>query len=120
MAWAWRGWNSMESSATACWPGFAWSFASPRAKWGGRLLIFGPPAPQGLDGKAMSGMDAIGGIMKLVGALLGKNAEQPVVLRGFLGIGLEDTNNAVVVKTVLAGSPAANAGLQIGDQLNRF
>jgi membrane-associated protease RseP (regulator of RpoE activity) len=93
-------------------------FTKDKMRW--TALNFKPAAPQGLDGKAMSGMEVIGGIMKLLGALLGKNPEQQVVLRGFLGIGLEDRENTVLVKTVLAGSPASSAGLQAGDRISRF
>ena len=45
---------------------------------------------------------------------MGKSPEQQIVLRGFLGIGLEEEGKTVRVKTVLAGSPAARAGLQAG------
>ena len=83
-------------------------------------LDFEPPPPRGLDGKAVAGMDVIGGIMKMLGAILGKSPEQQFVLRGFLGIGLEEEGKTVRVKTVLAGGPAARAGLQAGDRIRRF
>jgi membrane-associated protease RseP (regulator of RpoE activity) len=93
-------------------------FTKDKMRW--TALHFEPAAPQGLDGKTMSGMEVIGGIMKLLGAILGKNPEQQIVLRGFLGIGLEERENTVLVKTVLAGSPAASAGLHTGDRISRF
>ena len=99
---------------------FRLEFDFTKDKMGWTPLQFDPPAPQGLDGKAVTGMEAIGGIMKMVGALLGKSPEQQIVLRGFLGIGLEEDGKAVRVKTVLAGSPAARAGLQAGDYIRRF
>ena len=43
-----------------------------------------------------------------------------MVLRGFLGIALEDGDEAVRVKAVLANSPAAAAGLRAGDRITRF
>src|SRR5438477_4746884 len=40
-------------------------------KMGWTPLHFEPPAPRGLDGKAMTGMEVIGSIMKMLGAILG-------------------------------------------------
>ena len=75
----------------------------------------------GLDGHgAPGGMDALGGMMKLLGGFLGKTPEPKVILRGFLGIGLEEKDGAVFVKAVLAGSPAAAAGLKAGDRVSKF
>jgi hypothetical protein len=99
---------------------FRLEFDFTRDKMGWTPLDFEPPTPQGLDGTAMSGMAAIGGIMKVLGTMLGKSPEQQVVVRGFLGMGLEDRDNTVLVKTVLAGGPAAGAGLQPGDSISRF
>src|SRR5947209_2536504 len=60
-------------------------------KMGWTPLDFKPPQPVGLGGQvAPGGLDAIGGIMKFAGALLGKRPEQDIVLRGFLGIGMEE------------------------------
>jgi hypothetical protein len=98
---------------------FRLEFDFTKDKMGWTSLDFEPPTPQGIEG-AMSGMGALGGIMKVLGAMLGKNPEQQVVLRGFLGMGLEDGDNTVLVKTVLAGGPAAGAGLEAGDCINRF
>jgi S1-C subfamily serine protease len=52
--------------------------------------------------------------------LLGKKPEPEIVLRGFLGIGLEERKNALWIESVLAGSPAANSGLRAGDCIQRF
>jgi serine protease Do len=41
------------------------------------------------------------------------------VPRGFLGIELADDNRGVMIRAVLAGSPAAAAGLKTGDRLQR-
>ena len=38
----------------------------------------------------------------------------------FLGVGLEENGNTVQVKQVLAGGPAANAGLRAGDCIRHF
>src|SRR5262249_10250992 len=55
-------------------------FTKDKMRW--TALNFEPAAPQGLVGKTASGLEVIGGIMKMLGAILGKNTEQPVVLRG--------------------------------------
>jgi hypothetical protein len=84
-------------------------------------LGFDPPAPEGLDGKgAAAGMEAMGNLFKLLGTLLGKKPEPQVVLRGFLGIALEEGNKTVIVQSVLAKSPAASSGLKPGDRIDRF
>jgi len=95
-------------------------FDFTKHKMGWTLLDFKPDAPIGLDGHgAAGGMDALGGVMKLLGGFL-KKPEQKVILRGFLGIGLEEKEGAVLVKAVLAGSPAAAAGLKAGDRVSKF
>jgi PDZ domain/Aspartyl protease len=99
---------------------FRLSFDFTQDKMGWTPLAFEPPAPQGVEGKAPPGLEALGGIMKMVGAILGRKPDPEVTLRGFLGMGLEDGGDAVVVKTVLPGGPAANAGLQAGDRIRRF
>jgi membrane-associated protease RseP (regulator of RpoE activity) len=95
-------------------------FDFTRHKMGWTPLDFKPPAPQGLGGEGLTGMDAVGSIMKLLGAFLGKKPEQAVALRGFLGIGLEDLEDTVVVRSILPGSPAAGSGLRVGDRISHF
>ncbi len=90
-------------------------------KMGWTPLDFKPPQPVGLGGQvAPGGLDAIGGIMKFAGALLGKRPEQDIVLRGFLGIGMEEKGAYVVVTAVLPSSPASVAGVRAGDRINKF
>src|SRR5438128_6883608 len=90
-------------------------------KMGWTPLDFKPPQPVGLGGQvAPGGLDAIGGIMKFAGALLGKRPEQDIVLRGFLGIGMEEKGAYVVVTAVLPSSPASAAGVKAGDRINKF
>lgn len=94
-------------------------FTKNKMAW--KPLDFEPPAPLGLGGQAApAGMDAMGSMMKLLGGLLGKKADQEVVLRGFLGISLEEKNGVVTVASVLGGSPAADGGLRVGDQISKF
>jgi serine protease Do len=43
-----------------------------------------------------------------------------VVLRGFLGLEVANTGDAATVAAVLPGSPAAKAGLKVGDRITAF
>jgi hypothetical protein len=91
-------------------------FTKTKMTW--TQLQYTPPPPLGLEGKVSGGgMDAIGGLMKMMGAFLGKKADPVVTPRGFLGLELVDGAKGTTVKTVLANSPAAAAGLQVGDQI---
>jgi hypothetical protein len=79
-------------------------------------LDFEPKAPEGLGGKANSAdMDAMASLVKFATAFLGKNKQPAPVGRGFLGLELMDDKDAIAVKSVLAGGPAAKAGLKAGD-----
>jgi len=81
-------------------------------------LQFQPPDPHPLGASANPpGMDVMVSVLKVLGGLLGKQAEAPVILRGFWGVVLEDGADGVVVKTLLDGGPAATAGLQPGDRI---
>jgi serine protease DegQ len=82
-------------------------------------LDFKPPAPQGLGGQAApGGLDALGSVMKFIGAFLGKKPDPDIVLRGFLGVGLKDQGDKLIVERVLEESPAAKAGVKAGDQIS--
>src|SRR5438874_11434311 len=84
-------------------------------------LNFTPPIPMGIGGGgAPAGMDAMAGIMKMVGAFLGKRAKPDVLPRGFLGIQVAEKDDAVTVSAVLAKSPAATAELKVGDRISEF
>lgn len=92
-----------------------------RDKMGWTRLDFEPPAPLGLEGKsAGGGLEAMAAIMKLLSALIGKQGTFETKQRGFLGIELADTDNGVKVEKVLAGGPAAQAGVQAGDRISHF
>lgn len=98
-------------------------FDFTRDKMAWTRLNYKPPVPQGLMGKgkgAPGGLDALGSVMKLMGSLLGKKAEPQMKPRGFLGVELADVGGGVEVKKVLAHSPAAQAGLKVGDRISRF
>jgi hypothetical protein len=91
-------------------------FTKDKLAW--TALDFDPPLPTGITGKGgAGGLDALGGVMKFMGALLGKQADAVVAHRGFLGVELADADGGVEVKAVLAGSPADRAGLKSSDRI---
>lgn len=85
-------------------------------------LDFEPPAPLGLGGKggAPGGLDAVGGLMKMLGGLLGMSKPLDPKPRGFLGLELTAKGESLTVARVLKSGPAATAGLQTGDRLTHF
>jgi hypothetical protein len=84
-------------------------------------LDFVPKAPLGLDGKVSGagGLEVMGSIMKMLGSFLGKKAQPDVAPRGYLGIELADGDDGPIVRSVLANSPAAEAGVQAGDRITK-
>jgi hypothetical protein len=85
-------------------------------------LAFKPPPPQAIRGKdsaAMASLEFLGTVMKVFGALAGRQQDE-LEPRGYLGLQLEDKGGAVTIKSVLAKTPAAAAGLKAGDRIERF
>jgi hypothetical protein len=84
-------------------------------------LDFQPGIPLGIRAQGgAGGLDALGTIMKFLGGLIGKKPEPEWAFRGFLGIELADREGGVEVTAVLADSPAAKAGLRLGDRIRSF
>jgi hypothetical protein len=83
-------------------------------------LQFDPGLPEGIEGKAPGGVEAMAGMAKLMAVLLGKRGNREIKPRGFLGIELVGKNNGVTIAAVLKDSPAADAGVQAGDRLTKF
>jgi hypothetical protein len=86
-------------------------FSKDRLAW--TALDFEPPPPRGVGGKD-AGVDALGGLVKAMAALLGNDLRRETRYRGFLGVELADKN---VIAAVLPESPAAAANLQPGDRI---
>jgi hypothetical protein len=81
-------------------------------------LDFDPPAPASLSGKGgPPELNAMAGILKLIGGLLGKRASPEVTPRGFLGLELAAGEGATVRS---ATGPAAAAGVKPGDRVTEF
>jgi len=74
----------------------------------------GPPAE-------MQAMNLLGPVAKFAAALVGKQPEEELHPRGFLGLELGETaDEGIPVVRVLAETPAAIAGVQAGDRLVRL
>jgi hypothetical protein len=66
----------------------------------------------------MQAMNALGPIAKLAAAFVGKQPEDQLHPRGFLGIELSESDGVLKVAGILADSPAsANAVVKVGDRL---
>jgi S1-C subfamily serine protease len=87
-------------------------------------LNFDPGLPKAINrkGRAEASLDAIGSFMKVLALLLEKKPPARVIPRGFLGIELApaEKGEGVLIRGVLAKSPAAQAGLQPGDVITEF
>ena len=83
-----------------------------------------PPTPRHRPGDRpppeMQAMNALGPLAKVAAALMGRQPEVELLPRGFLGIELEAVKPAGLrVARVLAGSPAAQAGVRVDDRVVR-
>jgi hypothetical protein len=83
-------------------------------------LAHKPALPEKMGKGAPPGLEMMGSIMKVMGLLMGRQANPEVAPRGFLGVELVDGDKGVQVKSVLAKSAAADAGLQSGDRVTHF
>jgi hypothetical protein len=66
-------------------------------------------------GGAAGGLEMMGSMMKMMGTLMGAKADPTFKARGSVGITFTEANGCVTITAVLSGSPAADAGLQVGD-----
>ena len=81
------------------------------------LPDFDPPPLVPIGGKGgAGGLDALGPLMKMMASFLGIKPNYATVPRGFIGIEFDDADG-IVVKKVLAGSPADKAGFKPGDKI---
>jgi hypothetical protein len=69
----------------------------------------------------LQAMNALGGVAKIAAALIGKQPEDELLPRGFVGLELGEAGKGaeegVRVERVTAGSSAAKAGVKTGDRL---
>lgn len=78
---------------------------------------FVPRAAARQPSAEMQAMNALGPIAKFAAAFVGKQPEDQLRPRGFLGIELNESPDGLKVAAVLADSPAAGADLRVGDRL---
>jgi hypothetical protein len=96
-----------------------YDFTRPKLIW--TRLDFEPAGLTGIGGKgAPAGLEAIGGIMKFLGGMMGVKPTSAAQPRGFLGAEFGDADGGVTVKRVLPAGPAAKAGLKPGDRVRRL
>jgi serine protease DegQ len=74
-----------------------------------------PEAKEELSGQG--GLELMGDLMQFLAAFGGIKPNYDYRPRGFAGIELDDKANELVVKGVLANSPAEKAGLKAGDKI---
>jgi hypothetical protein len=81
-----------------------------------------PGTPRGLGEGAggTAGLNAMGQLMKFIGAFLGKKPTPDLRPQPFLGALLAEDDKGVTVKSVLEGGPAAAGGLRPGDRIAEF
>lgn len=92
---------------------------SPKLAW--VPLGFDPPplVPVGKGKGGAAGLDMLGPAMKALAGLMGVAPKFDAVPRGRVGIEVEDRAAGPVVMAVLADTPAAAAGLKVGDRIVR-
>lgn len=88
-------------------------FTKDKLQW--TKLNFTPPPIGGAGGRGSAGLEALGTMMKFLGALMGLKANFEVEPRGFLGAQFTESDGKLAVSSVLPEGPAAKAGLQPGD-----
>lgn len=76
---------------------------------------FKPRIPGRISVDKADDIQAMGPMLKMLAAMSGIKPNFEVVPRGFIGIEFEDTTGKVIVKKVIADSPAAKAGFKAGD-----
>ena len=84
-----------------------------------------PPVPRRKPGDQpleMQAMNALGPIAKLAAALIGRQPEDELSTRGFLGVELDAKPETLGVRVtrILPDSPASKAGLREGDLITRI
>jgi hypothetical protein len=81
---------------------------------------FKPQDTPSFGGGGQGGLELIGKMMKLIGGMMGFKGPPERKPRGYLGVDLEATKDAVTVRSVMPDSPADKAGLKVGDKIVNF
>ena len=96
-----------------------YDFTETKLKW--TPVDFKVPDPKRIvdKDKSQGGLEVIGTLMQVLSMFGGIKPNFEITPRGFLGTELENDSKELVVKTVLAGSPADKAGLKAGDRIQQ-
>jgi hypothetical protein len=98
-----------------------YDFTRPHLKW--TKLDWKPPPPPGfrnLSKGASDQMKTMVGLSLLATSILPRKPDAVIVYRGLLGIEIAEKNQQVIITKVLADTPAASAGLAVGDKIVEF
>lgn len=98
-----------------------YDFTRPHLKW--IKLDWKPPPPpafRNLSKGASDQMKTMVGLSLLATSLLPRKPDAVIVYRGLIGIEVAEKNQQVVITKVLADTPAASAGLAVGDKIVEF
>lgn len=84
-------------------------------------LNWQPDPPKGLDGGKVSGggLEVLGGMMKMLGTMMGRQANPEISFRGFLGLELTDDKENPRVSAILGQGPAGRGGVKVGDRITK-
>jgi hypothetical protein len=96
-----------------------YDFNETKLKW--TPVDFKVPDPKRIvdKDKSQGSLEMIGGLMQFLSAFSGIKPNFEIHPRGFLGTEVEADNKELVIKSVLAGSPAEKAGLKAGDRIQQ-
>jgi len=93
-----------------------YDFTEDKLIW--TTLKFNPPPLTRIGaGGGQGGLEMMGDVMKFLAPLLGLKPNYERKPRGHWGIEIEEKDDGIFVKSVLPKSPAAEAGLKVGDQI---
>lgn len=94
-----------------------YDFTETKLKW--TPVDFKAPDPMRIKDKnsGQGGLEMIGTLTQMLSMLGGLKPNFTVHPRGFLGAEIELKEKDLIIKNVLAGSPAEKAGLKVGDRI---
>lgn len=94
-------------------------FTKDVMKW--TALDFKPKTPLGLGGRGGSmENEAMAGLVKMMSLFIGKKPLPVYTARGFLGVEIDESKDAVRIKSVIPDSPAAKAGFMALDTIAKI
>ncbi len=70
--------------------------------------------------KDQGSLESMGDMMKFLAAMSGSKPNFDLRPRGFVGVELDQKGDQVLVKSIVKGSPAEKAGLEVGDVISSF